>query len=126
MSHIAPLIVIADSDTVYLDLMNTILAEAGYTVLRVSVSGQVYPLVRQAQPNLVIMDIQMGQPDSGWYALDLIRLDPDTASIPLLVCSTNTFLFQRRLVLLKLVRWGTLDKPFVVDQLLAKITELLH
>jgi DNA-binding response OmpR family regulator len=58
---------------------------------------------------------------SGWHILDRLRLNPATMAIPIIICSTDPWLLQEKDRLLRTLHCDTLEKPFDLAMLLAKI-----
>ena len=54
-----------------------------------------------------------------------MRLDPTTTHIPVIVSSANTQLFRDSTALRTVMRCDTLQKPFDLDEMLAKIAVLI-
>ncbi|MBV9545053.1 MAG: response regulator, partial [Chloroflexi bacterium] len=78
-------------------------------------------------PDLVILDLMLGRDQSGAAILELLREDPRTTSVPVLVCSAAAPALLRQASV-----WRdrgvveTLAKPFDVDDMLQAIERLLH
>ena len=119
------LIALVNDDTAYLELMEELLNEEGYRAVVSPVGKDAYQMIRKGQPRLVILDIAITHPDSGWVVLSLIRLDPTTTQIPVMVCSANTPLFRDSADRLREMRCETLEKPFDLEAMLAKIREII-
>jgi len=126
MIHTPPLIIVANDDTTYLELMQELLTEEGYVALVAPVDGNAYPVIRDKQPDLLILDIRLSNPDSGLLVLDLVRLDPTTTHIPILLCSTNFDIFPDRAEHLKAAGIETIAKPFSLEEMLGKVRGLLR
>jgi two-component system, OmpR family, response regulator VicR len=115
------LIVVMDDDHAYLRLMERLLTSEGYQVLPAHESSQAHELVRRELPSLVITDLRLQNPDAGMELVELIRLDPETTSIPILVCSADSQFLREKGESLREKRCETLEKPFDLDELLAKV-----
>ena len=61
------LIALVDDDPISLNLMQELLTEAGYRTVVAPVGLDAYQIIRRERPALVILDIHMVNPDSGWY-----------------------------------------------------------
>lgn len=120
-----PSIVVADDNSIYLELIKELLIEEGYTQVQCMRGLEVFDVVRQEQPNLVILDINSAHPGEGWHLLDLLRLHPSTTHIPVIVCSTDPYILREKAAWLAEMRCDTLEKPFDLDALLAKIGAVL-
>jgi CheY-like chemotaxis protein len=121
----APPIAVVDDDTDFLELMRLLLTEEGYNVVWLSESRKAYPSIRQLQPALVILDIRLEHPEGGWKVLNLLRLDPTTKDIPVIVCTADAVQLQTKTEQLKKHHAAPLLKPFDLDDLLVKIAEFV-
>ena len=124
MPRDSPLIAVVNDDTVFLKLMHDLLTDEGYNVVLHIEGDSAYQLVRQEMPDLVILDIRIEHPEPGWVTLDLIRLDPVTTEIPVLVCSADARQLREKAARLAEMRCDTIEKPFDLDRLLAKVREI--
>lgn len=122
-----PRIAIIDDDAIFLELMHDLLAVGeGYEVVTNSQWVRSFEFIKEHQPDLVILDLMMGRDQTGWAVLDLLRSDPATASIPVILCSA---------AVPALTRYAAdehahpavapLAKPFDVDELLGTISRML-
>ncbi len=120
-------IAVIDDDTVFVDLMHDLLANGeGYEVVSSSQWIQSYEFIKNSSPDLVILDLMMGREQAGWAILQLLRQDPTTAPIPVILCSAaEPALRQRAYRLDGLAGVEAVPKPFDVDHLLGVIARLL-
>jgi DNA-binding response OmpR family regulator len=120
-----PLIAIIEDDEDVQAMLHAVLTMEGYRTLRWSQGKDAHLRIREAQPDLVILDLWMENKEAGSTVLDLMRHDPRTQQIPVIICSAQ-FLELRRLF-----RRGALkgcvvvEKPFNIEELLTKIRTLL-
>ncbi len=114
-------IAVVDDNTTFLDLMQELLTEEGYRVTSHTVGGDAYPALKEQQPALIILDIRMEHPESGWQLLEALRLDPATAAIPAIVCSADARALREKAAHLRELRADVLEKPFNLDELVAKV-----
>lgn len=121
----APRIAIVNDDTAFLRMMSLLLTEEGYETLLVQGPDDAHQRLRDEQPDMVILDIRMGEPEAGWQLLELLRLDPETTRIPVLVCSAAVQELRAKADILRDLRCDILPKPFDLDQLLAKVRNML-
>ena len=119
------LIAVVNDDMAFLGLMEQLLEEEGYRVLPLNEAGQAYQMLKRHRPELVILDIRLGNPDAGWLVLEALRLDPATTNIPVIVCSADLRALQERQEKLRQVRCECLAKPFDLDLLLTKVQQVL-
>jgi DNA-binding response OmpR family regulator len=114
------LIAVVDNDLPFLNLMQELLTEEGFRVILHHEGDTAYALIRKEQPDLVILDIRLEHPEAGWKVLELIRLDPETTHIPVIVCSADSSL-REKAAMLQDQRCEMLEKPFDLDRLLGTI-----
>ena len=120
-------IAVVDDDPTMLDLLATLLSEAGY-ITNCWPSGLLaFERLVNDPPDLVILDLQLDDdPEAGWHILSDLRVEPRTAHIPVLVMSAHReYLNRRQYILRTRKRALTLAKPFDVDMLLERIQDAL-
>lgn len=119
-----PRVAVVDEDQAFLTLLCTILREeTPYTVTSCNSPQEAAESIRRDQPTLVILSIHMTSPPP-WTLLSTLRLDPLTAHIRVLICAEDPTLARKR-EFLEHKRYGVLESPFDIGELLAKIEELL-
>ena len=117
-----PHIAIVNDDTVFLALMDELLSrQEGYRVSTCFVGSDAYRFVKEAQPDLVILNLVFGPAEEGWRTLDLLTLDPVTSRIPVIVCSAATVELDRHAEWLRRFDVEVLRKPFDLHVLLSKV-----
>jgi len=121
-----PTIAVLNDDQLYRHLLGQLLAEEGYRVIESTTGADAYPIIRAAQPALVILDVRVGRPDDGWLTLELLRLNPATAQKPVVVCSANTPLFRDTAARLRELGCTLIEKPFLLDELLDVVRAALR
>ncbi len=119
-------ILIVDDEVANVRLLERLLERGGYTNLRSTTeSRQVVPLFRELQPDLVLLDLLMPQPDGFQILEDLKLLIPDGAYLPVLVLTADVSGETRR----KALAAGSKDfviKPFDAMEVLLRIGNLLE
>lgn len=118
-------IAVVNDDTIFLDLMHDLLSDEGYETTIMKVSGEAFEAIKALQPSLVVLDIWMQRADNGWEVLNLIRLDPSTADIPVIVSSTDIRDLEAKEPLLRSLNCDVLPKPFNLQTLLDKVNEAI-
>lgn len=119
-----PTIVVINDSPDLLELARLLFEDEGYDVKVAQVGQGAYDLIRQTMPDLVLLDVRL--PDiSGWDILQALRLDANTASIPVLMCSAAVG--EMRDLEEQLASTGVdwLIKPFSIDTLLEKVRTLI-
>ena len=79
-----PSILVAEDSADQRSLYVAILSGAGYRVLEASDGAEAMEIVRKDRPSLVLMDVTMPGM-SGWNAVRLLKEDPETHDIPIIV-----------------------------------------
>ncbi len=118
-------IVLVEDDEDTREFMELFLADAGYRVHMWPSRRGALALIRNIQPHIVIMDLQMEEPTSGWRLLEELRADPVTASIPSILYSADEHFMRSKREALRLLRCERLIKPFAPDDLLDRIRRLV-
>ena len=113
MPHIA----VVDDDVAFVEFMGHALAARDWETLGYYQGEGTFELLRRIQPDLVIVDIRLEQPDGGWKLLELLRLDPRTAHIPAIICSADALQVGERELWLRHESIPALRKPFDLDEL---------
>lgn len=120
-----PLLVIADDSPAYLDLMTELLPDAGFPLLHCVTCREALAAIRQHQPDLVLLDINVYNADIGWNTLHQMWHTPAASAIPVLVCTTDPRIVREKAVLLRTHKCSIIEKPFEIDLLLKEIGSLL-
>ena len=115
------LIAVINDDKPYIDMMAEVLGDEGYSAVSCLASAGAFALIQREQPDLVILDLKLEQPDSGLNVLQMLRLNRDTLHLPVIVCSADTPFLMVKAHELRAHRCDILHKPFSLDDLLATI-----
>ena len=116
-----PIILVADDNPLVVELMHSILDEAGYSVAEARGGTEALRLARLLQPALLTLDVMMPDLD-GFDIIQVLRNDPITRELPVLFVSALPE-FERGV---KLGGNGFLLKPFSPEELVEHIRRLLH
>ena len=115
-------ILVVDDSPTDLKYLSDILAKSGYTVSTAASAEEALVKVKQARPDLVLMDVVMpGQ--NGYQATRTLTRDESTKNIPVIICTTKGAETDK----LWGMRQGARDyiiKPVSQADLLAKISAL--
>lgn len=119
-------IYVVDAAEEILSLFDQILSGEGY-----SVSVQAFPLrsldqLRQAQPDLIILDYLVDQEEDGWQALELLKMSDDLRHIPIIVCAAPSRHLEEMYSYLKGKDVAVVLKPFDSDELVAAVNAAIN
>ena len=118
-------IAVVNDDTVFLDMMAAVLAEKDWDVEVHRESTTAFRQLKQNPPDLIILDIRMETPESGWNILELLTLDQEMGHIPVIVCSAAVRDLHAHEDWLTQNGIGVLPKPFNLDQLFQQVETAL-
>lgn len=117
------LILIVDDSPTEVHVMRTALEKHGYDTMSASDGSECINLVREARPDLILMDVVMPGVN-GFQATRTLSRDPETASIPVVMITTKAQETDR----VWGMRQGAIDylvKPVAEADLVAKTKEVL-
>ncbi len=114
-------ILVVDDDPAILDLIAQLLLEEGYEVLAVSNGQTAVDLARKLRPHLILLDLMMPEMN-GWQVSTLLKADPQTRAIPILLLSARRDMARTAN---ELGVTAYLEKPFDLDDLLSRVQRIL-
>ena len=117
-------ILIVDDNDINRDLLERVLARAGYSICCAADGPSGVTAAKQERPDLILMDIALGEKMDGWEATQLIKATPDTAEIPIIACTGHALMRDRK----KSMDVGCAEhetKPINIRRLLGKIDACL-
>jgi DNA-binding response OmpR family regulator len=100
-------------------LVQAVLTRAGCRVREAASAAGAFAAIDEALPDVVLLDVQMPDAD-GWSVLATIRSDPQTASLPVVLCTVKGHPDDRA------HGWrlgcdGYLTKPFTIPDLVDQV-----
>ena len=110
-------VLVIEDDPSTTQLITQVLTSAGYEPLQAREGGEALRLIREREPDLVILDLALPGLDGRSFLLSL-RADERTKRLPVIVVSANAdslTAFERRAVA------RVLPKPFDLEALLAAV-----
>ncbi len=122
--HQPHILIINDTQEI-LDLLRDLLEEEGYQVTS-SLALLDIEKVKALAPDLIVQDLLFeGMQELGWKFLTLVRLDPELARIPLILCTAAVRTVNDPAMAEQLNRLGVrvVLKPFLIDDLLTALDE---
>jgi two-component system cell cycle response regulator DivK len=80
----AKVLVVEDND-LNIKLFNDLLAVKSHRVICIKQGADVFITAKREKPDLILMDIQLSDEVSGIEATKLLKQDPETAKIPIII-----------------------------------------
>lgn len=121
-----PLIALVDDDTAIIDLLHELLTDEGYRTICCLSADEAQAIIQRERPDMAIVDIRFQQTEAGWHVIEMVRRDPVTKDMAILVCSADTHFLIAQEQEIQRLNCAVLEKPFDLDTLLTKVTAALH
>jgi DNA-binding response OmpR family regulator len=119
-------IIVIDDTPEIVDLYNDLLCDEGYTVVATFAEPpDTAEEVGQHHPDLVIMDWFLGAQGTGLRTLKMLRCCPTTEHVPVLICTAARQEIMAAQTSIIECKARVLHKPFVLDDLLDMLREML-
>jgi len=112
--------------------LRAIFEKAGFSVLTANTAADGLTMAKEQEPDLVISEVMLEKPDSGFVLAHQMKKDPELANVPLILLSS---IFQQMGIIIDLNspearQWvkadAYIDRPVVPERLLAKVASVLH
>jgi CheY-like chemotaxis protein len=121
----APHILAVDDDLDILAVLHDALGAEGYRVTSATTPQTALDALTGERPDLLLLDLWMGDRDAGWRLLERLRADPATAALPVIVSSADARALREQGDALRAYRCTVLEKPFDLDALLETVARTL-
>lgn len=118
-------LVINDTEEI-VELFRDILQGMGHRVSATSYAPEDLTEVSKVMPDLVILDLMMGGEGSGWQLAQKMRMSPDTAEIPIIICTAATKDVREQEGWLTAQSIKIVLKPFSVEDLELAVNKALR
>jgi len=118
-------VAVVDDNAGLLHVMHSVLGQFGYEVAKVRNPRSVARQLHHLRPDAVVLDVNLGHPDSGWDVLAQVRADPVLESTPVIMYSADIASLRERQVTLDRFRCAALEKPFELQDLLKLLRDAL-
>ena len=112
-----------EDDTEMVDLLRFNLQKAGFAIATATDGIEALKKVRSLAPDLTLLDLMLPELD-GFSVCEILRRDPDTASIPIIMLTA----LSNELARMTGLASGANDyfsKPFSPRQLVSRVKDLL-
>jgi two-component system cell cycle response regulator DivK len=120
----SPLILVVDDNLDAREMYAMYLEYEGFRVIQAENGLEAIEKTRAASPSLVLMDASMPQMD-GWDAVRLLKADPATRAIPLLMLTGHAY-EEHRQKAIDVGADGFLAKPVLPDDLAREVRRVLQ
>ncbi len=118
-------VVCIEDEQEMIDLMRLIIQRQGLEFFAARGGLKGIEIVKQVQPDLVLLDLMMPGMD-GWTVFDRLHADPATASIPIVIVTARAY-HDQRVAEMRAANTGTLvTKPFAPAQLIEVVDHILR
>lgn len=125
-SPATPTILVIDHDGATRALLTEILSDEGYQVGCVANIGQGIDSIRQAQPDLAIVEMLPTQPEATLDLLAKLRSSQHTQAVRVLVSCTDTELLGRMQPCINAAAQATITKPFCLEWFIDSVKSALQ
>ena len=108
-----------------LALFADLLGDEGYRVTTQVFAARDLPAIVAENPDLIILDYMWASDDDGWSLLQMLRMNPPTATVPIILCTGAVRHVMETEGHLDTMGIRTLFKPFEIESLLSMVRETL-
>jgi DNA-binding response OmpR family regulator len=121
----ARILVVNDTQEI-LELFRLLLEEEeGYDVVLSGFPIQQVKEIEQIRPDLIILDLVLGDEKTGMQMLQMLKMQRSTVAIPVLVCTAALQIVREQEGYLVSQGVHVVYKPFEIDDLMANVRQLL-
>ena len=122
----ARILVVNDTQEI-LELFRMLLEEEeGYDVILSGFPIQQIKEIEQIKPDLIILDLVLGDEQTGMQMLQMFKMQRSTATIPVLVCTAALKIVREQEGYLVSQGVHMVFKPFDIDHLISSVKQLLE
>lgn len=114
-------VLVINTDQSVLLVVHDVLQEEGYVVSLHAYHDHDLDEIKRLAPDIVVLDYKWSGDDNGWSLLQLLRLDPETVSIPVVLCTGAAREVDAMRNHLAGLRVTSVVKPFLAKTLLTAI-----
>ncbi|MBZ0183681.1 MAG: response regulator [Melioribacteraceae bacterium] len=119
------LIALIDDDPDIIEASSLVLQSKGYEVVTANNPDDGYKIIKEKNPDLIILDVMMNEPDDGFFLAQKLRREKISTPILMYTSVSKTIGFdygQSEMVPVD----DFVEKPISPDELVAKVTKLLN
>ena len=119
------IIAVIDDDPDILETSTLVLKSKGHEVVTASNPDDGYKVITEKNPNLIILDVMMDQPDDGFFLAQKLRKEKITTPILMYTSVSKTVGFEYGAGEMVPVD-EFVEKPISPDELIGKVDKLLQ
>ncbi len=123
MAH--PVVALVEDDSATITVIPDLLTTEGYQPFHWRQGSGAHALIKEQQPQAVILDIRLEHRRAESDVQDDLRNGPVTRAIPIIVCTGDEDFLQENKTRLREQRCAVVQKPFTLNHLLAEIKTML-
>lgn len=109
-----------------LELFRVLLEEEGYRVTVQPLIHKDLEAIHELAPDLIVLDYMWDYEDSGWAFLQMLKMNPATQAIPVIVCTGAVNRVEALRAHLEQMGVRVVLKPFNLEDLLDEIAIALN
>lgn len=118
-------VIVIDDDPDIIEASSLVLKSKGYEVITSYNPADGYKLIKEANPDLIILDVMMDEPDDGFFLAQKLRREKITTPILMYTSVSKTIGMEYGKSELVPVD-DFVEKPISPEQLLEKVAKLLN
>ena len=120
-----PHVLAINNDQAVLALYRDLLEDEGYRVSTQTYVDHDLAKIAAVKPDLIVVDYMWADEDASWTLLQLLRMDPGTAGIPVVLCTGAVREVEALQAHLAEMGVRVVLKPFNIDRLVEVVAEAL-
>lgn len=116
------LVAVVDDDPTLATLMVDVLELGGFDTFVIDDPDDAHTRIRSARPLVALLDVRIERRQLGLQILEQLRADPQTATIPVVICTADEGFLREHAAELANRGIPCLAKPFEIDDLIAVVS----
>jgi CheY-like chemotaxis protein len=117
-------ILVVDDNSEILEMFQSLLEGEGYEVILSTFPDEKISDIEKINPDLIILDYIFHGEKIGWQMLQMLKMHPSTAQIPVIVCTAAKNVVREQEGHLAAQGVQVLYKPFEINELLEMVTDV--
>jgi DNA-binding response OmpR family regulator len=121
----APRVAVIDNDQELLTLSVDIFADEGWQTMPFRNGEVAIDLMRQDPPDVIVLDLWLDHPESGWFILKRLLIEPALRETPVIIWTGSTDHLAEKQEWLEQRGLRVITKPFEIDELCRTVREAI-